>query len=86
MKDTCVNLQIEQYYNLTYTIVSLIFLSPFVGYTASALMNNYLHKSVGQRGVGGIASVCHLLAYIIVSFNCLFVWVGNVSTRRKQHQ
>ncbi|KAK8045618.1 hypothetical protein PG993_005642 [Apiospora rasikravindrae] len=58
---------IEQYYHLTYTIVSLIFLSPFVGYTASALLNNVLHRSIGQRGVGGIASGCHMLAYIIVS-------------------
>ncbi|KAK8068667.1 hypothetical protein PG994_005283 [Apiospora phragmitis] len=56
---------IEQYYHLTYTIVSLIFLSPFVGYTASALLNNFLHGSVGQRGVAGIASGCHMLAYII---------------------
>ncbi|KAK8052652.1 hypothetical protein PG996_011953 [Apiospora saccharicola] len=58
---------IEQYYNLTYTIVSLIFLSPFVGYTASALLNNVLHGTVGQRGVAGIASGCHMLAYIIVN-------------------
>ncbi|KAK8013821.1 hypothetical protein PG990_007117 [Apiospora arundinis] len=60
---------IEQYYNLTYTIVSLIFLSPFVGYTASALLNNYLHVSVGQRGVAGIASGCHMLAYIIIAIH-----------------
>ncbi|KAK7942411.1 uncharacterized protein PG986_011524 [Apiospora aurea] len=58
---------IERYYHLTYTIVSLIFLSPFVGYTASALLNNVLHRSIGQRGVGGIASGCHMLAYIINS-------------------
>ncbi|KAK8084244.1 hypothetical protein PG997_005515, partial [Apiospora hydei] len=60
---------IEQYYHLTYTIVSLIFLSPFVGYTASALLNNVLHRSIGQRGVGGIASGCHMLAYIIIALH-----------------
>lgn len=53
---------IEQYYNLTYLIVSLIFLSPFVGYTTSAFMNNWIHHKFGQRGVAFIGPVCHLIA------------------------
>ncbi|ORY61539.1 major facilitator superfamily domain-containing protein [Pseudomassariella vexata] len=60
---------IEQFYGLTYLIVSLIFLSPFVGYTVSAFMNNYIHFSVGQRGVAFIAAGCHLVAYLVIALH-----------------
>ncbi|TKA80767.1 hypothetical protein B0A49_00504 [Cryomyces minteri] len=46
---------LESYYNLTYTVVSLIFLSPLVGYILSALLNNTIHLKLGQRGVAIIA-------------------------------
>lgn len=60
--------QLESYYNLSYVIVSLVFLSPFVGYTLAAFLNQRLHSSLGQRGVALIGPGCHLLAYII---NCV---------------
>ncbi|KAI9163862.1 major facilitator superfamily domain-containing protein [Paramyrothecium foliicola] len=60
---------IERYYGLTYLIVSLIFLSPFVGYTLSALMNNWLHLRIGQRGIAAISSGCHLVAYLIMALH-----------------
>ncbi|KAJ5424618.1 Major facilitator superfamily domain general substrate transporter [Penicillium cf. griseofulvum] len=60
--------QLETYYNLSYTIVSLVFLSPFLGYTAAALLNERVHCTVGQRGVAFISSLCHLIAYIL---NCV---------------
>lgn len=53
------------YYHLEYTLVSLIFLSPFVGYTLSALLNNTIHQKFGQRGVAILTSVCHIVAYVI---------------------
>ncbi|KAI3393983.1 hypothetical protein diail_3344 [Diaporthe ilicicola] len=53
------------YYRLEYTTVSLIFLSPFVGYTLSAILNNMIHQKFGQRGVATICSGCHLIAYVI---------------------
>ncbi|KAI5918749.1 MFS general substrate transporter [Camillea tinctor] len=58
---------IQAHYNLTYIVVSLIFLSPFIGYTTAAFLNNFIHTRVGQRGVGAICSVCHLAAYIIIA-------------------
>lgn len=58
---------LERYYDLTYTIVSLIFLSPFVGYTAAALLNNSIHEKFGQRGVAFIAGACHVIAYLTFS-------------------
>ncbi|THY42715.1 MFS general substrate transporter [Aureobasidium pullulans] len=57
---------LESYYDLSYVIVSLVFLSPFVGYTLSALINNSIHMKFGQRGVAFIAPTAHLIAYIII--------------------
>jgi fucose permease len=59
--------QLEEYYNLSYTVISLIFLSPLVGYILSALLNNTIHIRVGQRGVAMICPGCHLLAYIVIA-------------------
>lgn len=53
------------YYNLSYTLVSLIFLSPFVGYTLSAILNNWIHTHFGQRGIAIVCSSCHLVAYVV---------------------
>lgn len=61
------NIQLETYYNLSYTIVSLVFLSPLVGYTLAAFLNHRIHFSLGQRGVALIGPSCHLIAYIV---NC----------------
>lgn len=62
------NLQLETYYNLTYTVVSLVFLSPLAGYTLAAILNNRIHMSLGQRGVAVLGPGCHLIAYVV---NCL---------------
>ncbi|KAB8237178.1 putative MFS transporter [Aspergillus alliaceus] len=59
---------LEKYYNLSYTVVSLVFLSPLGGYTLAALLNNKIHTRFGRRGVAWISPGCHLLAYIV---NCL---------------
>jgi fucose permease len=57
---------LEEYYNLSYTVISLIFLSPFVGYTLAALVNNAVHMKFGQRGVAFVGPFCHLVAYVII--------------------
>ncbi|KAJ5365002.1 Major facilitator superfamily domain general substrate transporter [Penicillium concentricum] len=59
---------LESYYNLSYTIVSLVFLSPLVGYTVAAFLNHRIHYTLGQRGVAIIGPACHLIAYVI---NCV---------------
>ncbi|KAM0322167.1 hypothetical protein ACHAQA_009656 [Verticillium albo-atrum] len=58
---------LEEYYKLDYIIVSLLFLSPFVGYVCSAILNNWLHMNFGQRGIAILCGSSHLIAYIIVS-------------------
>lgn len=61
-------IQLEKYYDLTDTVISLIFLTPFCGYIVAALLNNKIHVTLGQRGVALLAPGCHLVAFIA---NCL---------------
>ncbi|KAJ5366226.1 hypothetical protein N7541_000167 [Penicillium brevicompactum] len=58
---------LEIYYQKSYTIVSLIFLSPFVGYTLSAVLSNLVHQNLGRRGIAIIAPICHLIAFAVIS-------------------
>lgn len=60
---------IGPYYGLSYTVVSLIFLSPLVGFTVSAILNNTIHQRFGQRGIAILCSGCHLVAYIVASLH-----------------
>jgi fucose permease len=60
---------LERYYNLTYTVVSLIFLSPFLGYTVAALCNSPIHMRFGQRGIAVLAPSCRMLCYLVISFH-----------------
>ncbi|TKA33749.1 hypothetical protein B0A50_00585 [Salinomyces thailandicus] len=60
---------LETYYDLSYIVVSLIFLSPFVGYNLAAVLNNTVHLKHGQRGVAFIGPVCHLIAYIVIALH-----------------
>ncbi|KAK7212692.1 hypothetical protein V2G26_019870 [Clonostachys chloroleuca] len=58
---------LETYYKLDYLVVSLVFLSPFVGYILAATCNNHIHMRFGQRGIAVICSLCHIAAYIVLS-------------------
>ncbi|KAH7374674.1 major facilitator superfamily domain-containing protein [Plectosphaerella cucumerina] len=58
---------LERYYDLSYIIVSLIFLSPFVGYVLSASLINLIHVKLGQRGIAMLCGGCHLAAYVIIA-------------------
>ncbi|KAK6226235.1 major facilitator superfamily transporter [Colletotrichum tabaci] len=55
---------IEAYYNVTYTVVALLFLSPFVGYLMAALSNNLIHHKLGQRGVAVLGPVSRIIGYV----------------------
>ena len=60
-------LQLEKYYDLSYTTVSLIFLTPFAGYSLAAFTNASIHHRLGQRGIAILAPLCHILTYAILS-------------------
>lgn len=46
--------------------MSLVFLSPLIGYAASATLNNIIHVKFGQRGVAMMAPTAHISAYVII--------------------
>ena len=75
--------QLEKYYDLNYTIVSLVFLSPFAGYALAAFLSNMVHVKFGQRGVAVIGPACHLISYIVLAVHppypglvVIFILVG----------
>ena len=49
--------------------MSLVFLSPFVGYVSSAILNNHLHQKLGQRGVALTCGLCHTVAYTVIALH-----------------
>jgi fucose permease len=78
-----VQIQLEKYYDLTYTVVSLVFLSPFAGYTLAAFTNNLMHVRFGQRGVAIVGPLCHLVSFAVMAAHppypvliIMFIFVG----------
>lgn len=55
---------IETYYNVSYTVISCVFLASFAGYLFSALANNIIHHRFGQLGVAILGSAGRLVGYI----------------------
>jgi fucose permease len=47
--------------------VSLIFLTPFAGYSLAAFTNASIHSRLGQRGIAILAPLCHIVTYAILS-------------------
>ncbi|KAH7027946.1 major facilitator superfamily domain-containing protein [Microdochium trichocladiopsis] len=60
---------LEEWYHLNYTTVSLIFLTPFAGYSAAALVNATIHSRFGQRGIAVAAPVCHIITYVVMALH-----------------
>ncbi|KAF2668048.1 MFS general substrate transporter [Microthyrium microscopicum] len=60
---------LETYYHASYTVVSLLFLSPLCGYALSAFSNDKIHHHFGQRGIAIICASCHLISYTAASLH-----------------
>ena len=56
----------ETYYDVNYTVISLVFLSPMGGYIFSSIMINSVHMRFGQRGIAILGTSAHLIAYTII--------------------
>ncbi|KAL4772356.1 MFS general substrate transporter [Aspergillus nidulans var. acristatus] len=50
-------------YKLSTTVVSLIFMTPFAGYTIATLIVNKIHMTFGQRGIAIIGPLCHIIPF-----------------------
>ncbi|KAF7587907.1 hypothetical protein BBP40_006530 [Aspergillus hancockii] len=53
-----------KYYDADYTAVSVVFLSPFIGYAIAALGNSWIHDRFGQRGIALIGTGMHIISYL----------------------
>ncbi|KAJ3498481.1 hypothetical protein NLG97_g1084 [Lecanicillium saksenae] len=58
---------LEDYYGLGKTVISLIFLTPFLGYSLAAFTNARIHVKFGQRGIAVMAPLCHIITYAILA-------------------
>ncbi|KAJ5741408.1 hypothetical protein N7533_010817, partial [Penicillium manginii] len=58
---------LESYYQKSYTVISLVFLSPFFGYVISAILSYSIHHRFGRRGIAIIGPTCHLLTFAVIS-------------------
>lgn len=47
--------------------MSLIFLTPFAGYSVAAFTNARIHMTLGQRGVATMAPLCHIITYVVLA-------------------
>ncbi|KAL4817758.1 major facilitator superfamily domain-containing protein [Aspergillus spinulosporus] len=59
---------IREDFGLSTTVVSLIFMTPFAGYTMASVAVNKIHMIFGQRGIATIGPLCHLIPFIIMAF------------------
>ncbi|KAI3548382.1 uncharacterized protein CLUP02_04722 [Colletotrichum lupini] len=56
---------LQKAYNVNYITVSLMFLSPLVGYVASGVLNTRIHNAIGQRGLAVLCGGAHVLSAVI---------------------
>lgn len=56
--------QIQDYYDINYRTVSTLFVVPFAGYLAAALLNSWIHLTAGQRGIAFLGPFCRLIGYV----------------------
>lgn len=49
--------------------MSLIFLTPFVGYSVAAFTNAKIHVKFGQRGVAIMAPICHIITFVALALH-----------------
>ncbi|KAJ3546155.1 hypothetical protein NM208_g2147 [Fusarium decemcellulare] len=55
---------LEEDYGIDYIVLSIVFLSRFAGYVASATLNDYFHAKLGLRGISMLCAGCHIAAYL----------------------
>jgi fucose permease len=48
-------------------VISLVFLSPFIGYTLAAIFNNKIHMRFGRLGPAVTGPLCKILCYSVTA-------------------
>ncbi|RSL95751.1 hypothetical protein CEP52_011888 [Fusarium oligoseptatum] len=60
---------IEKDYGVDYVVLSIVFLTRFVGYIASATLNDYFHQKLGLRGISMVCAGCHIASHLTIVFH-----------------
>ncbi|WAO96544.1 MFS domain-containing protein [Fusarium falciforme] len=60
---------IEEDYGVDYVVLSIVFLSRFAGYIASATLNDYFHQKLGLRGIPMLCAGCHIASHLTIVFH-----------------
>ncbi|KAG8738969.1 hypothetical protein FRC10_006301 [Ceratobasidium sp. 414] len=58
----------QEQYNLSYSVVSLVFLAGFSGYIIACMLNPILQNTIGTRLVLMIAGCCYAAGSLLISF------------------
>ncbi|KAL2008228.1 hypothetical protein VTN00DRAFT_8210 [Thermoascus crustaceus] len=58
---------IREDFDLSITVVSLIFMTPFAGYALATAAVNKVHMTFGQRGIAIIGPLCHLIPFLVMA-------------------
>ena len=64
-----VHIQLRIYYHANYLTVSILLLSPVVGYALAALANNTIHIRYGQRGIAILGPGLHVIAFLALAMH-----------------
>ena len=57
----------EPFYNISDTMISLLFVTPVAGYLLASLTNSTIHAKLGRRGIAIIGTTCQLLITVVAA-------------------
>ncbi|KAK0104918.1 hypothetical protein ONS95_005181 [Cadophora gregata] len=60
---------LQKYYHANYLTVSILLLSPVVGYTLAAFSSDSIHNRWGQRGIAILGPGLHVIAFLAVAMH-----------------
>ncbi|TVY92645.1 Bypass of stop codon protein [Lachnellula willkommii] len=60
---------LRQYYHANYLTISIVLLSPVIGYLFAAFANNAIHIRYGQRGIAMLGPGLHTIAFLAVALH-----------------
>jgi fucose permease len=58
---------LEVYYSLSYTPVSVVFLTPLAGYMTACALNHYLARALGRRGPATLGPLARMAMFVVVA-------------------
>lgn len=68
---------LTEHFHTSQTTISIVFMLTFLGYSTSALCNEFLHWEIGRFGVLIVASLCLTTPFLLIAcIEVLWVYIG----------